>query len=238
MAVNVSDIVASALAYANKENASNSKWVTDSTTYLWLNIEWRRLYRDLLRLSAIPPLYAEETVTATGADSYALSAAMLAVVGVAVVDGTSVRELTPDQGELGQYGKWRGDVTGDATKYQLYGTGTALRIAFYPSPASGTYTVRYVAPAATLTSASTIDVLPCVEDRLALGLAKRFLMKEQTSSRVLEDFIQQADEEIAMQYLNRGVGGIRVRNTYRTNRGQRGNDNEPLLSDRPNWWWF
>jgi hypothetical protein len=92
---------------------------------------------------------SEQTITATGAASYALPSDHLSTIGVdRVLDSSGSR--SPLDQLMVQEGPWFAGVTGHATSWAL----TAGNIALYPNPISGTYQHLYVPQPADLSSAS------------------------------------------------------------------------------------
>lgn len=126
---------------------------------------------------AVPVL--EQTLTGTGASSYAVAAAHMSVIGVYYESGGGVRiPLKPYS--VVERENLSGE-TGQATRYRM--NGQAL-VELRPVPSSGTYTlVYYAAPTTIDATTDTIDGIGGFESLLMYDLALHMVTKEHSRRR-------------------------------------------------------
>lgn len=174
--------------------------------------EWKALisekYGELHGVVADAGLaYFETTadITATGASSYALNAAVLSVVAVEyIVDSTTgrrrrLRLLMPQE-----RAPW-GGTTGEAEAYAF--TGTSIEL--WPRPSSGTYRVTYVPQSTDLSSsadATDVDVVTADgEAFLIWGVAAMAKDKSESDLRFALQQSERAKERLQTWALNRAL---------------------------------
>ncbi len=206
---------------------TGSSFVTDSELTGLVNVSYSELYGELVR-AGLHMSESVQTVTATGASTYALNSDLFAVIGVFRVDGTHRSRLVrhsvrhrPDT-----------SVKGPASSYRVIGT----TVTFHPLPVSGTYEVVYVPVPGTLSAdADTVEGILGWEEYLVLDVSIKVLDKEETDARHLraerERLLARIRDEAALEEMSEGsyIDNVRSRNSgtddeaeYNAYRGVRG----------------
>ncbi len=151
---------------------SDSEFVTDAELAQLINTSFNELYGLLVRHS-LQRAESVQTVTATGAGSYALNSDFFALLGVFRVEGNSKIRLPRHDHRV----RPSTGTVGPATTHRLVG----MTCVFNPTPTSGTYEIVYVPVPATVEDDD--DILDGVlgwEEYIVVDVAIRVLMKEES----------------------------------------------------------
>ena len=193
---------AAAIADMHDGFVTPTQWIT------WLNTESRALELFVIRSGYIQPLAA--TVDAA---SFAITVpSPLVILGVYEVSGNRYRPL---------YHQTQLDFTrqpyatpadsGDARAYTIVSNSGSddLTVQFYPKPTTGTYRALYI-PNSTVTAAVTDSVRWPLgfEERIVLGMARRALMKEESSTSQVDSLIAEQDRTIEEFCWSRNLSGM------------------------------
>lgn len=260
MYVTVTSLIQRAKAYVDDGSAADQGWIPDSTWEYWLTVEYHTVIQRLLSDGLIGPQFVDETITATGADSYELLTRVMAIASVREVDsaGQSLRMLTPLQPSEGRfdtapreslgggYGscRWAAHATYGATG----ATQSNVTLQLQPTPASGSYVVRVVPEPPSLvatlsvgtpnpvpnapTEATAVNLPAPAMDLLVLGAANRALIKGGAASGALYGLIKRTEDDLAHMSHGRILGLTPlVRDT--NDRMGRNQMTSPGL-----WWWI
>ena len=228
-----------AKAYVDDEHTSVEGWIPDSPTWLyWFNVEYARVYRELLTHGLIGPNYTDYGITADGSDSYAIDVDVLAIASVHedLGDG-SVRYLAPLQPSAGRLAG-HATTTGIATRWSARGIGGVVSIELRPVPTSGSFVVRLVEDAGNLTVSDSIELAAGMVDRVVLGMARRALIKEGSSSSALDAQLRAAEEDMVFMSASRTLGaapGARKASYWQGALNQHGGN---AFADPSTWWWY
>lgn len=248
MLTTTASILASARAYVDDEHAAVASWIPDATWMLWMNHEYRRAYRQAVTSGLIVPAYTDEALAYDDAtDSYALSGAPMAIVGVwQGASGTSsFRKLRQAQAQGGAFPS-RSEAQGTGMAWAAYSMGSDIVVKLYPSPGDVTdYTCRYVPEPLVLVAAdpvadvstTSVNIPLGLDDRIALGMARRALIKEGSGSSALERLIAQTEQDLEFAAHSRISGDAPRARSYR--RTLNADTPDMLLTDRPvDWFWL
>lgn len=213
-ATSVSEMIARAKAAADMED---SGFVTAAQWLRWLNLEHRMFSAWLARQG-----YANEiaTVSHTADGTGAFATALedpIAIIGVWELVGTRYRALR--SGDALQY-QANGTTTGAASHYYLSDRADgSYNVVLFPRPTSGTYVAMYLPhPAALVTGtpgAGEDDEVRYplgLEERVVLGMARRALAKEESSTAEVTRQIRELDahaEAVAWDRLSGAVQAVR-----------------------------
>lgn len=215
----------------------SSGFVTTAEWVRWLNVENRWLAKFVAR-SGYVMFESPLTIAATGAVSYPLTVGdhdPLAILGVYEYVGGRYRRLK--QGDVFD-GPPHVDTTtaGSAEYFRVWQSSTTiLSISFFPNPATGTYIVMTIPDPATLTVNSSVYFPTSMEERLVLGLARRALAKEESSTTEINRMIQECEREVEELCWDRVMAGHQqVRNVDKIERGWL---DRPQVPSRERWLW-
>lgn len=217
----VTELIARAKAAADMED---SGFVTQAQWLRWANLEHRMFYSWLARHG-----YVVDTTgashTADGTGSFAAVTDPMVVMGVWEVVGTRYRPLR--SGDAIQY-TTAGTQTGPASHYWLSDRGDGdFNIVMFPRPTSGTYVSLYLASPATLVLATPavgeddeVRYPLGLEERIVLGMARRALAKEESSTAEVGRQIRELEQHAEAVAWDRLSGGVQaVRNVDARERG-------------------
>jgi hypothetical protein len=242
----VTDLIAEAKSLVHDDHDAVQGWIGDDNWLRWLNAEYRQLYTRLLRDGVMEPAVVSETMDLPSHDID--DAEVIVMVTEAV--GTSKRVLRQAQASLGRAHQALASDTGTAMNWTAApGATGGITVTLQPAPSSGTYVVSYIVEPPVLVTeeieAGETDVLhiPAVAaNRLALGAARRALIRGGGRSSSIDQLIRETDEELSFAASGRlAQDGLRVRNVDWRTRGwmPRGQDSGLSLSvwDRSGWYW-
>lgn len=159
------------------DNEGPSEFVTDTELNQLINSAYQELYA-LLARESLHRSESVSTITATGADDYAVPTGLLGIIGV-------YRTYDLDKVPLERFpDKFRpGGRTGDALMYRVSGT----RLVLYPKPSSGTYDVVYIPTCPVLTvDADSVEGVVGWEEFIVIDAAINVLAKEESNTQMLE----------------------------------------------------
>lgn len=252
MQVQTASILASARAYVDDEHAAVASWIPDPTWMLWMNHEYRRAYRQSVMSGLIAPMYTDELLSAYDAaqTGYSLIGKPVAVVGV--WEGTSVaqgRRLRAAQPAGGAIGAGSDRIGGSPVSWSaLHSDATGIRLLLHPDPRPDTqrFICRYVPEPPLLVNAApgageanSINIPMGLDDRIALGMARRALIKEGSSSAALERAIALAEQDLEFAAHSRIAGDPpRVRSSRKRLNADVSATDETSTEYPSNWVWF
>lgn len=212
-ATSVSELIARAKAAADMED---SGFVTTAQWLRWANLEHRMFYAWLARHGYVyDPAPASHTADGTG--QFGDVTDPMVILGVWELQGTRYRPLrSVDQVE---YQGW-GSATGPASVYTAVDRGDGdVAIVMAPRPSSGTYVALYIAhPDALVLGTPTtgqddeVRYPLGLEERIVLGMARRALAKEESSTSEVVRQIREVEahaEAVAWDRLSGGVQAVR-----------------------------
>lgn len=196
--VNVSELVERAAIAADMHDnfVDNPAWL------YWANIEYKQLLVRLVR-SGFPWNITNVAIVTDGTQTFSISEP-LAVLGVyeQLTDGTQRR--VKYKSHVNKIGV--SQTTGAADEFTLNYSPTTneLLVTFYPAPPSGTnYSVHTIPYPSKLVLSSpgagettSINLPLNWDERIVLGMARRALAREETSSSTLESLIRDIDNHI------------------------------------------
>lgn len=196
----MSDLV---LRCQRRSNMENDPSIGTPEWKALISEQYGHLYSTVVK-AGMRHMESAQTITATGAASYALPNDYDCTIGIdRTIDTTSGRKV--DLGELmpQERNAWSGQ-TGDAVAYAVVGQ----TIVLYPRPLSGTYTHTYVPQSpdlSALADSSTVDVITAdgeafllygvaVKSKSKRGEDVRFEMAERDAAeqRFMEDVMLRA----------------------------------------------
>lgn len=197
-----------------------------------MNHEYRRAYRQSVMAGLIVPMYTDETLVyapsldASAEPGYALTGKPMAIVGIwqGTEGSNNFRKIRPGQPSGGAFPA-RTEGQGQAMSWTAYVTATGVNIMLYPMPGDATdYVCRYVAEPPTLVTgtpaageATSVNIPLGLDDRIALGMARRALIKEGSGSASLDRLIAQTEQDLEFAAHNRISGEApRVRSYRKT----------------------
>lgn len=212
-----SSLIQRARVYKDDDHDDEDSWLDPADWLNLFNVEYALLYPRWVRSSLISP--APTTTNFTG--STVAITGVLAVVGVARVEGNRYYPIQPLQSEAGRAPWLDSADVGRSIGWIAHGTGDDLTVTLYPTEAAGTYAIRYITRPAYATSvSSSVDLPYGGDERLVLGVADRAGIKDSSVSRNIKELKAEADA--ALNFLAAGRGpGLRVRVVGRTFRNDR-----------------
>lgn len=154
---------------SNNEH-TNGQFVTDGELNGLINVAYKDLYGTLVEKS-LHRTETTQTVTATGATSYALNADLYSLLNVYWVENGYRRRLRrfSDRAKPGS-----ADV-GVASTYRVKGS----TVVFWPNPSSGTYEIDYIpVPGDLVADEDVLDGVLAWEEYVVLEAATQVLQKE------------------------------------------------------------
>jgi hypothetical protein len=196
--VTTADLVSRASAASDMRD----NFVTPTQWMYWATQE--RLALDLfLARSGWPLPYATQTITVTGSEGGVYnvnpSTGVMAIVAVHQVKDQRTRLLKHQNAVdfLSKVPGYTGSPRGNSVFYRVNWSGDNLTLGLYPEPISGeTYLVTYIPHPAKLVLASpgtneaTSVAYPMGwEERIVLGMARRALIKEESSTSSIDSEI-------------------------------------------------
>lgn len=191
------DIIERARFYVDDDHKEDNGWITPDK---WLdlgNAEFRQQYRRWVRTGLVRPAH-----TITDFTSSTTLSNVLCVVGVAenLGSGLGVRLLNPGDEP------WD-SLTGVAFEWYATGNADTLAIGLHPADSSHNYTARHITRPALVTDPNAAyDGPDGSDERIALGMARRSLVKESSRSALLDQLINDADAELNMTAWGRKNG--------------------------------
>lgn len=163
---------------------------------------------------------AATEVERNGAGHYRFTPSLADVMAVVcvheVVSGTLKRLTFTNDVDFLRQSLNGSSVTGHATTYRMRMYGNEIHADFYPTPQTGeVYLITYLSAPTPLTATNQSVALPMGwEERLVLGMARRALIKEESSTSEIEKLIREMDSQIEQLCWNRQMAEqARVRNT-------------------------
>jgi len=175
----------------------NSSFVTDSELNGYASASYAELYDLLIQSGLVYFTPGNQTITATGAETYALPSDYYGTVGVSRLTGGDYVPLAEYM--ITERHKYE-NRSGDATMYSPQGS----NISILPAPASGTYRHIYIPAPADLTSDSdTVDGVSGWEEHIVVDAARKMLQKEESDVRTLVADLMRLKERIEEAAQNR-----------------------------------
>ncbi len=193
------DLIDRARFYLDDDHAEDEGWISPARALSLLNVEYRQQYRRWVRSGLITPAHTVASFTGSTVNI----TDVLCVVGVAenLGVGTPPRLLVPgDQ-------RWDAALTGKSEEWTATGAADDLAITLWPVDAGATYIVRHIERPALIEDVEDDAELPDgADERIALGFARRAMIKESAASRRLDAEILDADAELNMTAWGRRDG--------------------------------
>lgn len=150
---------------------TNGQFVTDAELTGLINVSYKHLYGTLVEHS-LHRSETTQTITATGASSYALPSDLFSLLNVYRYENTQRRYRLDRFSDRFKPGP--GD-TGEASHYRVRGSSLVL----WPAPNSGVYEVEYIpVPADLSADADELDGVLGWEEYVVLDAASKVLVKE------------------------------------------------------------
>lgn len=249
MITTTASILASARAYVDDEHAAVATWIPDATWLLWMNHEYRRAYRQAVMAGLVVPMYTDETLVYDSNDTpgYVLAGKPMAIVGVwqGTAGSNAFRKLRAAQPSGGAF-PMRSEAEGTGMTWAAYAMGADVRLVLYPHPGAATdYTCRFVAEPSVLVTgtpaageASSVNLPLGLDDRIALGMARRALIKEGSFSGALDRLIAQTEQDLEFAAHNRITGEApRVRSSRKVLNADR-SSLVPTSEHPAEWYWL
>lgn len=234
-ATTVSELIARAKAAADMED---SGFVTTAQWLRWANLEHRMFYAWLARQGyANNPDTAAHTADGTG--TFTAIQDPMVILGVWESTGQTYRPLRAiDQLRFQEHGT----VTGPAHYYAVFDAGDGgMTLSLAPKPSSGSYLALYLAHPAELVlgspgagQANSVRYPLGLEERVVLGMARRALAKEESSTSEVVRQIREVEAHAEAVAWDRVSGGVQsVRNVDHRERGW-----SDLATTSPrDWYW-
>lgn len=222
-----SELIDRARLYVDDDHNDQSGWIKPARWLVLGQVEYEQLYGRWVQMGLIGPEPIDHTFTGPSATL----ANVLAIVGVAEVQGPdSYRILRDAQAAMGRK-PIRGDHDGPATSWEAYGTGEELTVRVHPSDTRGEYMVRYVPTTGRRTDNPNefVELPYRADERLVLGMARRALVKESSQSSAINALIREVEEGLNFEASQRN-GGLVVRPVQSTPRR--------LFADDARFWRF
>ena len=240
----VAEMIGLSQGYVHDDHAQTQGWITPELWLQFLNVEYRQIYRRMIRDSAVDPAVSVETLTVPS-ENIPLAEA---IVCVTRVDGNCQAVLRNTQQALGRLHVALSVEPGDAQGWSAQAAASGITVTLNPPPSDGEYRCYYVpkpkALVLTVADADTeqdaVELPSGYDDRLCLGAARRALIRARGASKALMDLIRETDEEISFASGSRLLTNQpKVKNTDWLNRGwaMRGQDGFVSVNDRRSWFW-
>lgn len=207
------DLITRARVYVDDDHHDNDGYIAPGIWLTFGNVEYAMLRKKWLRMGLTNPTLVDVSFTGPTV----LVPGVLATVGVARdYGGGNLRVLAAAQAALGRSPFWQSSTPGEAYYYEAHGDADDLAYTLHPMDAAGTYIIRYipVIPYA-VDATTTIDLPYGGDERLVCGMARRSMVKESASSRLLDGLIAEADAEAAFTASARSSEAPRVRRVAR-----------------------
>jgi hypothetical protein len=209
-------------------------FVTPTQWVDWANQERQSLDLFLARSGWVDPLVEGTTLT-NSAGTYTLTLAsgvpgIMAIIGIWETTANSVRRLAHEDA-VSFYRQTVGNTTnpsGHAKYYRLIRSGDTVKFNFYPEPnlASETYVVAYLplAQPLSLTAGTGLDTSVSYpmgwEERIVLGMARRALIKEESSTSAVDSEIKLWESRIEEACWSKNMSEVpAIRNVDRVEYG-------------------
>jgi hypothetical protein len=175
----------------------NSSFVTDSELNGYISASYTELYDLLVQSGLIYFTPTTQTITGTGAETYALPGGYYGTIRVDRQSGSDYFPLTEYM--ITERHSFE-NSSGDATVYSPQGSNISL----LPAPSGGTYRHIYIPAPADLTSDSdTVDGVSGWEEFIIVDTAKKMLQKEESSTATIERDLERIRARIEEMVQNR-----------------------------------
>jgi hypothetical protein len=226
----VTEIIERAQAAADMHD----NFVTSTQWLRWLNVEYRALALFILRSGYV---FTEntETITANGSLTYEFNEPLV-ILGVYEYKDQRYRRIEHSDMMDGA-GNIDEVTTGPARFFRVYQAASGkVGMQLWPIPQSGTYKVRKVVIPVAVTLTDSIELPAGFEERLVLGLARRALAKEESSTAEISRQVDEADRYIEEMCFDRVMAAHQsVRNVDKVERGW---FPYPQYPTRERWYWI
>ncbi len=239
-AVSVNTIIARAKDAADMAD----NFVTPTTWLRWFNLERWKLDVFIARSGYVLKQSAS-TISANGSTAYDIADALV-ILGVYELRSDNTFRRLKHSDSLDGAGHIDfvagASASGPATTFAIHarpGASTAVSVALYPIPTSGTYQVFYIVEATAVAITDNLDTTVIHypmgwEERIVLGMARRALAKEESPTGEIAQQIREIDSFIETAAFDRVFGAHQtVRNVDKVERGW-SSQTTPNPSE---WWW-
>lgn len=221
-------IINRARVYIDDDHNETPGWLSETTWLDLFNTEYAEQYRVWVRSGLISPTYVDVPFSNDSDVELPVDpetqAGVLSIVEVVEDTGQGYRVIPPAQSVFGRR-PFRYSNDPETRKAQCWeaqgnGFGDNLVVILQPGDSTGNYIVRYI-PQVTRVVAEEITAESYfpdgLDERIALGIARRAKLKEGTASALLERLIAQSDADTRMIAFGRFNGDsprVRVNRGY------------------------
>ncbi len=187
------ELIDRAMVYVDNDHDEDKGWMPAPKALQIGQVEYAQLYRRWVTAGLIVPEPLDETLTADPVEG------VLAILGVAEVYGgdtvTGYRVLT--SGQTYSNKPFRTPVDAPALEWEAFGGGDAVTVKIHPEDTNGVYVVRYLTrPEYATDPTDTVELPYGMDERLVLGMARRFHLKDSSNSQLLNGLIADADANL------------------------------------------
>lgn len=247
----VTEILNVAKSYVHDDHAQTQGWASSQTWLSWANREWYKTYPMFVRKSLVD---ADVSITTfippqvTVADAAAIIMVYESLTGEPGEPTEAKRILRPSQDTLGVYYLGLDSVVADGISWAAgsrpYTAGMTVLI--NPTPDNQNYNIVYAKKPLALVesgavggvSTSVLELPDVVIDRIALGIAKRALVRAHGRSQALQELINEAEVEMTFAGATRITAhSPRMKNMDWLYRGRSTSNQDSILMSPGAWWW-
>lgn len=194
------ELIDRAMVYVDNDHDEDKGWMPAPKALQISQVEFAQLYRRWVTAGLIVPEPVDQTLTADPVEG------VLAIIGVAEAYGgatiTGYRVL--ESGQTHEVKPFRTPVDAPACEWQAFGFGDSITVKIRPEDTAGVYVVRYIPrPEYATDSTDTVELPYGMDERLVLGMARRFHLKDSSNSQLLNGLIADADATLNLAAFGR-----------------------------------